>query len=215
MLVLGVDEAGRGPVIGPMIVCGLLVRKKDLNRLVELGVRDSKMLSPGKRVELVPFIVEVAVKHRFAIVDPEEIDRYVLHERLNLLEMEKIVEIIEDLRPDVVYVDAPGRSPKRFGEMLHKQTGVRVVAENHADRRYPLVGAASILAKVKRDMIIRRYHRIYGDFGSGYVGDPRTMSFLREYLRRRGKLPPIVRRSWRTCTSLIDEERKRTLSDFI
>ncbi len=215
MLVLGIDEAGRGPVIGPMILCGLLVRSEDLNKLVELGVKDSKMLSPERRVELVPFIIEVSVRHRLAVVEPEEIDRYVLHGRLNFLEMERMIEIVEDLKPDVVYVDAPGRNPKKFGEILHKQTGVRVVAENFADRRYPVVGAASILAKVKRDMIIKRYHRIYGDFGSGYVGDPKTMSFLREYLRKNGRLPPIARRSWRTCIDLIEEERRKTLLDFM
>ncbi|WP_069808351.1 ribonuclease HII [Vulcanisaeta thermophila] len=201
----GIDEAGRGPVIGPMVVA--LVVVSDDEKLIKMGVRDSKELSPRRRAELARMIMRAVDFYSYEVVEPRVIDEYVSRGLLNRLEAEVMARLISKalgmLSNGVVYVDSPDPLPDRFSELITRLLGsgnVRVVALNNADKLIPTVSAASILAKVKRDELIAELHRVYGDFGSGYPSDPRTMEFLRDWLRRYGELPPIVRRSWKTLS---------------
>lgn len=194
----GCDEAGRGPVIGPMViavVCG----NDDVFRA--LGVRDSKMLSPQRREVLFERIHEVSDSISHVIVKEEEIDRAVSKNGLNTLEAQVISGMIREGNEYVI--DCPDINERRFTDLLVKMTGnVNIRAEHKADLKYPLVSAASIVAKVLRDREVARIREEIGDFGSGYPSDPRTVEFLRSYFKKNGRLPPHIRKSWKTVNSI-------------
>lgn len=203
MLVGGVDEAGRGCVIGPLVVAGIAVKDENLPLLMELGVRDSKRLTPKKREALYPEILKLCARHQIIKVPPYIIDRAVrctkpLH-KLNRLEAQTMAKIIAELQPDKVFVDAADVLQERFGahiqECLTKQP--IIVSEHNADKNYIVVSAASVIAKVARDEEIVRLHGKYGDFGSGYLADDKTVGFLRYLLTEGdGFYPSCVRKSW-------------------
>ncbi|MEM3519964.1 MAG: ribonuclease HII [Candidatus Hadarchaeales archaeon] len=200
-MIAGIDEAGRGPVIGPMVICGILLEENDLERLRLGGVRDSKLLTPKRRQALADFIKTVARKHLLLHVSPLEIDAA---ENLNELEAMKFAEIINSLKPSAAFVDSTDPNPSLFRERLLRYLKVRprLVVENFADRKYVQVAAASILAKVERDAQIERLRREHGDFGSGYPADPKTRDFLKRWIEEKGDLPPFVRKSWETIKKL-------------
>lgn len=199
MITAGLDEAGRGPILGPMILCGVCFRSNDIPKLKEMGVKDSKLLSPRRREELSRKILDLAVSFRIVELDPSEIDLLRREKNLNEIEAETFARIIQELSPDVAYVDSPDPNPTLFEERLKRYLGEKVglVVENGADRRYLQVSAASILAKERRDKRIAELHERYGDFGSGYLTDPKTISFLREWVRTHGDLPEFARKSWK------------------
>jgi len=207
-LVAGVDEAGRGPVIGPLVVAGVLFEERDVARLHELGVRDSQLLTPAKRRELHPKILRLAKGHQVVRLSPRQIDSYVLRgqklRKLNWLEAINMAKIIERLRPDVAYVDASDVIASRFGEQILSLIPfqVRVISEHFADRNYPIVGAASIVAKVHRDQAVAKLRAKFGDLGSGYPSDPRTVHFLEQWSAEHGAMPSFVRKSWKTIRRL-------------
>jgi ribonuclease HII len=202
MLVCGIDDAGRGPVIGPLVIAGVLVDDKELHKLVGLGVKDSKLLSPARRGQLAPEIVRIASNYHVVRLSPAEIDGVVetgskLH-RLNRLEAHAMAEVITCLRPDIAYVDASDVLPRRYAEHIAEKVPfkVKIVSEHKADRTYPVVSAASIIAKVERDKAIAELTKVYGNLGSGYLSDSRTIVFLENWMRTHGSYPEFVRRSW-------------------
>lgn len=191
-------------MIGPLVIAGLVMRQENIESLIRIGVRDSKSLSGKARAILAPKIIELAEEHALVEILPQEVDSAVIRGRpmmrLNWLEAKYFSKILERLGPEVAYVDAPDRSPERFACQIlqNLNTPLRIIAEHRADVKYPIVSAASILAKVRRDTVISELKRLYGDFGSGYPSDPKTVNFLREWiLKNRGDLP-ILRRSWGT-----------------
>lgn len=209
-LIGGVDDAGRGCIIGPLVLAGVAVCEGKIGRLIEIGVRDSKMLSPSARARIYPLIKKVADKVVSVKIPPEEVDKYVSRRkkfvRLNLLEAEAAAKVIEELGAELVYVDASDTDPIRFkGNILAKlERKVEVISEHGADKSYPVVSAASIVAKVERDAEISLLRKEYGDFGSGYPSDPITIAFLRDWLARYGEIPSFARRSWKTWRRLVD-----------
>jgi ribonuclease HII len=217
MLIAGVDDAGRGPIIGPLVIAGVLVEEKEMNKLKALGVKDSKMLSPKRREQLAVSIKELALKHCVESLTPEEIDRVVetgrrLH-RLNRLEAHTMAKVIEHLRPDVVYVDASDVLPDRFKEHIAEELAfeVKIVSEHKADVKYPVVSAASIIAKVERDRAIQELSEKYGEIGSGYVADPKTVDFLKKWLATHGSYPWFVRKSWKPAKTLRSKYEARQM----
>ncbi len=203
MLIAGVDEAGRGCVIGPLLVAGVMVTAENLPSLIELGVKDSKLLSPKKREALYPEIISLSQKYQTVKVLPSQIDKVVessrrLH-KLNRLEAQTMAQVIEDLKPNEVYVDAADTVEQRFGNHIREclKTKTRIVSRHKADRIYPIVSAASIIAKVERDREIDSLRSEYGDFGSGYLTDSKTMIFLKKLLEKNGDYPSFVRKSWK------------------
>ncbi len=203
MLVAGIDDAGRGAVIGPLVIAGVLVEEEKLPKLTQLGIKDSKLLSPHRRETLAIEIKRIAQKHSIIKLPPKEIDEVVekgrkLH-KLNRLEAQTMAKIIEMLKPDIAYVDASDVIEERFKEHILECLPFRVeiVSEHKADRKYPIVSAASIIAKVVRDREIAEIASKYGDFGSGYPSDPRTMNFLQQCLEEQGEYPNFVRKSWK------------------
>jgi ribonuclease HII len=220
MLVAGVDDAGRGAVIGPLVIAGVLVKEEDLPKLKELGVKDSKLLSPHRREILAVEIRRIAVKFNVVKLSPREIDVVVnsgrkLH-KLNYLEAQTMARVIEALRPDMVYVDASDVLEERFKQHILECMSYKVdiVSEHKADRNYVAVSAASIIAKVERDKEIAELGKTLGDFGSGYPSDPRTMSFLKECCEELEEYPDFVRKSWKPAKRVRDQqgsEQKRLI----
>lgn len=205
MLVAGVDDAGRGCVIGPLAIAGVLMKEVDLPKLRQLGVRDSKLLSPYRREILAAEIKRVAEKYIVVKLSPKEIDDVVengrkLH-KLNRLEACAMAKVIEKLKPDKAYVDASDVLEQRFKQHILELLTfkVEVVSEHKADRNYPIVSAASIIAKVERDKEITELAAKHGDFGSGYATDPKTIDFLKQWIEKFGEYPDFVRKSWKTA----------------
>ncbi len=217
-LLCGIDEAGRGPVIGPMVIAIACIEEDNINKLHELGVKDSKELSKERRRILYEKLRKILTFLDYIIVNPEEIDKYVNEGKLNLLEYEKICELINRVirrfrnRDIVIYVDSPDVKAERFEEMLKRRfRNVEIYARHRADAEIPIVSAASIIAKYVRDREIEKLKMRYGDFGSGYPSDTRTIRFLLSYVAEHGDLPPIVRRSWKTCKNIVREVKRRRL----
>ncbi|MCW4020261.1 MAG: ribonuclease HII [Candidatus Bathyarchaeota archaeon] len=203
MLMCGVDDAGRGAVLGPLVIAGVLVCEEDLKKIVSLGVKDSKLISPPKRRRLAPEIVKIVKNHHIVRLAPAEIDEVVenggkLH-RLNRLEARAMAEVIRKLKPDVAYVDASDVLPERFKQHIAEEVpfDVQIVSEHKADKTYPVVSAASIIAKVERDEAIANLRSKYGDLGSGYISDRKTVGFLENWIRTHGSYPEFVRKSWK------------------
>jgi len=202
MLIAGIDDAGRGAVIGPLVIAGVLVDEKGLEKIEALGVRDSKTLTPKRREHLAVEILKIVKNHCIIKLLPKDIDRVVktgkkLH-RLNRLEAKAMAEVISHLRPDIAYVDASDVLPERFSRHIAEELTfkVQIVSEHKADKSYPVVSAASIVAKVERDRAISDLRRKYGEVGSGYASDRRTLEFLEEWIKTHGDYPDFVRKSW-------------------
>ncbi|HXY46986.1 MAG TPA: ribonuclease HII [Thermoplasmata archaeon] len=214
--ILGLDEAGRGSVIGPLVVGGFLVERSDVARLIAAGARDSKALTPGTRERVyleLPSIGECDA----IVLPPREIDQYVARGRLNELEARAFGALVARLGPDEVHADACDPVPRRFARAIARWSGrsVRILARHHADRDDPIVGAASIVAKVRRDRAIELLRRQLGDgVGSGYPSDPRTIEFLRERLRAEVTVPGWVRASWSTMQRVKPDRPACTLDSF-
>lgn len=208
MRVCGVDDAGRGAVIGPLVIAGVVIDFKEVSRLERLGVKDSKLLSPAKRWKLAPEIKRVVENHHVVQLSPAEIDRVVETgkklNRLNRLEARAMAKVITVLRPDVAYVDASDVLPERFGQHIAEEVpfNVKVISEHKADKTYPVVSAASIVAKVERDNAIDELKEKHGDLGSGYTSDPRTIRFLEGWIKAHGSFPNFVRKSWKPAKKL-------------
>ncbi|MEM1563858.1 MAG: ribonuclease HII [Candidatus Bathyarchaeia archaeon] len=208
MLVAGVDDAGRGSVIGPLVIAGILIDEGDIPKLVQLGVKDSKLLPPSRRETLAIEIRRIAKKHAVVKLSPSEIDKVVERGRklfrLNRLEAQAMAKVIELLKPDIAYVDASDVLEERFKQQILEYLPFRVeiVSEHKADRKYPVVSAASIVAKVERDREIAELKAKYGDFGCGYPTDPKTLEFLRRCLENFKEYPEFVRRSWKPAKKI-------------
>ncbi len=212
MLVAGVDEAGRGCVIGPLVVAGVMLKAENLPLLSELGVKDSKLLTPKKREALYPEIIRLTEKYQTIKVFPYQIDKAVesariLH-KLNRLEAQTMAQVIEALKPDEVYVDAADTVEHRFGNHIREclKIKTRIISKHKADRIFPVVSAASIIAKVERDREIAILKVEYGDFGSGYLTDGKTMSFLWQLLEKNDDYPSFVRKSWKPAKRAKNEK---------
>ena len=217
MLLAGVDDAGRGAVIGPLVIAGILLDENDLHELEVLKVKDSKLLSPLRREWFAEEIEKLALRHHVVEFPPAEIDRVVIqgrkYHRLNRLEACGMAEVILNLKPDVAFVDASDVIADRFGEHILERLAskVDVVSEHKADRNYPIVSAASILAKVRRDAEVAKLRNEYGDLGSGYASDHRTKNFLERWMREHGSYPECVRKSWETAKRIETEYFQRRI----
>jgi len=211
MLVAGVDEAGRGCVIGPLVVAGVTVQTENLRLLVELGVKDSKLLTAKKREALYPEIIKLTQNHHVIKVPPAQIDKVVRSSRvlhkLNRLEAQTMAKIIDALKPDEAYVDAADVLEQRFGNHISEclRFKTKIVSEHKADRTYPVVSAASIIAKVERDGEIAKLKVKYGDFGTGYLTDVKTRVFLKRLLEKDGDFPNCIRKSWKPAQKVKSE----------
>ena len=210
-MIAGIDEAGRGAVIGPMVIAGVLI--EDDTPLKELGVKDSKLLSPEQREELYKEIIKIARDFAVIKIPPSLIDDLRKRYSLNVIEAMKMAEIINAMKPKKVFLDCPQVSIEKFvlilkGMLKHQP---KIIAENFADAKYPVVAAASIIAKVERDREIEKLKKEFGfDFGVGYPHDKRTIEFLKMFK----EFPNCVRKSWSTAIEIKSAKAQKSLADF-
>ncbi len=209
----GVDEAGRGPVIGPLVVGAVAIPTADLSMLKEHGIRDSKDLTHKKRVAMADWFHQQAEQrgwlHQVIVCPPPRVDAAVVHNGLNLLEVELFAEALNPMRKNVekgvkILNDACDVNAQRFTDRIAARlTGwpwnqSSMTSEHKADTNHSIVGMASILAKVRRDEIIEALRvEIGAPIGSGYPSDPNTKAALTFLLS--GDTPhEALRWSWKT-----------------
>jgi ribonuclease HII len=209
---VGVDEAGKGPVLGPMVAAAVRV---DPTTLPD-GVDDSKRLSAERRTTLDARLRDGSATVAVAPVSVARIDDPATD--MNSLTVAAHAEAVAAVATDgdAVVVDAGDVDADRFGRRVRGavDADVTVRAEHRDDGSYPVVAAASVVAKVERDAAVERLATDYGDVGSGYPSDPTTREFLREWVRRRGELPDCARASWSTCDDLLAAAEQSALSEF-
>lgn len=228
MFILGIDDAGRGPLIGPMILAGVLLSYEQEKYLKNFEIRDSKVVSQTKRVELASIIRKNSSKIKIVEVFPNEIDFSIeMGINLNILEAKKTAEIIntineKEIRKEKikVIVDCPSNNIEAWCKTLlgfvSFKENLEVICEHKADANHLSVAAASILAKVKREekiCEIKKQFEKYGDVGSGYPSDPVT----RKFLIKNGKIlseSGIFRKSWSTWKEVFPEKGQSKLTDY-
>ncbi len=203
-----------------MVICGISFLSSKLNFLSELGVKDSKKLSSKKRSELAILLKENCLSYKIKIVPVDEIDGRISKKiTLNRLEELKMAEIIDELKPEEIYIDAADVNEKRFGLSIKKLLSFNpkfILSEHKADEKYPIVSAASIVAKHERDSIIERLKQIYGEFGSGYTSDRKTIEFIRNWIIKNKSIPHFARKSWETTKVLAEELiYNKKLTDYL
>jgi len=218
-MICGLDEAGRGPVIGPLVVAG--VNFNDDSKLIEFKVRDSKKLTPKRREILAEKIKQSCISYEVVVIPARDIDDMRKVMTLNEIEVNAFSKVIKMLKPDVCYVDSADVNEKRFADDILANLTFKpnIISKHKADDIYPVVSAASIIAKTKRDEEVRNIameleKRLGLPMGSGYPADPITQKFLRKWLDRYKNLPPHVRHSWQTTKNLLKEKSIKKLNDF-
>ena len=221
-LILGIDDSGRGPLIGPMILAGVLLDKNGEVALKKNNVRDSKIVSHPIRIKLAEIIKETALNYHITKASPEQIDKAITSRiNLNTLEAMKTAEIINELNNKKekikVIVDCPSVNIKAWRskllEFIEHKENLEVICEHKADANHVSVSAASILAKVTRDEEIEKLKKRYGNFGSGYPADPITKEFLKSSGNKL-KDSGLFRKTWQTWKTLFPVKGQSSLGDF-
>ncbi len=213
MFILGVDEAGRGPVIGPLVITGCMAEEAEIVKLQQMGAKDSKLLTPRQR-EFLFEKIKAVVKFHIIQIEPQEIDAAVNSDTLNLnwLEAHKTAEIINVLKPDKAIIDCPSTNIKKYEEYIKKllKHNAELMCCHRAEQ-YPIVAAASIISKVTRDREIEKIKKKYGDFGSGYPSDPKTKDFLGKNWDNH---PEMFRKSWASWKNHSKAKQQMKVADF-
>jgi len=203
MLICGVDDAGRGSLLGPLVIAGVSLKRSKIKKLSKMGVRDSKKLTPAARERLYKKIIEHADDYYITRISPKTIDRSVKKHQLNLLEAKYMAKVIAKLKPNISYVDSCDVNPKRYGKEIDKMANSgKIRSYHHADSRFVIVSAASILAKVNRDKAIAKLRKEHA-LGSGYPSDKKTINYVSNYISKNKVIPSFVRKSWKPVQKMI------------
>lgn len=220
--VIGIDEAGKGPVLGSMFIAFSIINLanglSELNsyqkKLKDIGVKDSKKLTPIKRNEIYEKIKPL-MDIKYAQLTPALIDTNNSRGgKLNELEIHSIIQILNEEKPDLIIIDALTANPEKFGDDILKRLSFksRIISENKADDKYEIVGAASIIAKELREQEIAQIkENIKLDCGSGYPSDSKTIEFLKKH-HKSEEFDFIFRKSWETFKAL--KNKNKSLADF-
>lgn len=223
MLTLGIDDAGRGPVIGPMILAGCLVDDKVEKEFKKLGVKDSKQLTQKRREYFSEIIKQKSETFEIVIVHPSEIDGK-NHDNINLNDLEaiKTAEIINKINKGLVkikvVVDCPSPNITKWKDFLKTKidnlSNLEVVCEHKADVNHVSVSAASILAKTTREIEMSKLKERYGnEIGSGYSSDPLTCRFLEKHAQKY-KEDGLFRQTWATWKNACSVKAQKKLNEF-
>jgi ribonuclease HII len=203
-----------------MVMVALAVEEEDLKKLEWLGVKDSKLLSSSAREELFERIHEFVKDFRVEVIEPDAIDLSLTEQNTNLnwLEADTTARMISEIAPKKAYIDCPSTNIPAYHQYMYNKIDsevrnrVDLYIEHKADAKYVVVSAASVIAKVIRDRAIDALKKkIKVDFGSGYLSDPKTQEFLRDY---HDKYPELFRRMWQPYKDVIEKKKQRSLSDF-
>jgi ribonuclease HII len=219
MRILGVDEAGRGPVIGSMFIASFEVSEEKIEKLETIGVKDSKKLSNQKREEIRDQLDDIG-SFTLKEIEASQIDEMREVMTLNEIELQAFVEVMKDSEADRFTVDLPEPDGDRFIKKIKKELpdkfqSKEFVAEHGADDEYPEVSAASIIAKSAREKHVEDLHQKYGyDFASGYPHDRPTIEFLEKFMEEKGELPEETRMSWSTAEKIVKESKQKSFDDY-
>lgn len=219
-IIVGLDEAGRGPVLGPLVMVALAIKEEDQKKLEWMGVKDSKQLSSEAREELFERIREVVHDFRIEVIEPDAIDLSLqsTHTNLNWLEAETSARMVSELDPDVIILDCPSPNIAAYREFVLERLSeavrkkATVLAEHKADVNHIIVSAASVIAKVIRDRQINHIiNKIGIDCGSGYMSDPKTQQFLEKYY---DTYPHLFRKGWQSYKNTEEKKKQKRLGEF-
>ncbi len=203
-----------------MVMVALAVEEENLKKLEWLGVKDSKLLSSSVREELFERIHELVYDFRVEVIEPDAIDLSLreAESNLNWLEADTTARMISEIAPNKAYIDCPSTNIPAYHQYLFNKidpdvrTRVDLIVEHKADARYIVVSAASVIAKVIRDRAVDAIkNKIKIDFGSGYLSDPKTQEFLKDY---HDKYPELFRRMWQPYKDVLDKKKQKSLGDF-
>ena len=210
----GVDEAGRGSVMGPLVVGAVYV--EDDSVLKEIGVRDSKKLTPKSRERMYDQIVTEAADYAIVIASAADIDDRRTRMSLTEVELEMFREAVSKIPVTRVYADCPDVNEMSFSSALSiRLNNITVIGRHKADDTYPVVSAASIVAKVTRDRMIEDISREFGvDIGSGYPSDQQTMDFIKGWIKKNGVSPKHTRNSWEPVRKLLSVSANTRITDW-
>ncbi len=216
MFVVGVDDAGRGPVVGPMVMAGIKIHIDDEKKLKDLGCKDSKLLTREKRDAMFEEIKKLAQEVSIHVIPVEEIDAAVISETSNLndLEAKHFTDIINTLKPDKAIIDCPSPNIPAYHQQISKKLTCTtdLSCEHKADFNHTIVAAASILAKVTRDREVDKLQKELGiDFGSGYLTDEKTQDFLKKHWKNH---PHAFRKTWAPYKALVEATKQKSLGEF-
>lgn len=233
IIIAGGDEAGRGAVLGPIVVSIVSISKGKEAKLARIGVRDSKMLTRKRRSFLYDEIYSIADEVKVYKIESSEINEAMKNKvSINELEALNFAKLIDSLekQPGCIFLDSPDVISERFGlrvslfskkPMLVKgikaerrereARPIKMVSEHKADSRYPVVSGASIIAKVTRDAEIEKMEGDLGiEIGSGYPSDKYTIEAIRKSLGD-GTLNGRLREYWKTLKYI----RQRRIDEFL
>ncbi len=203
--ICGIDDAGRGSMLGPLVIAGVSIDKKKIRKLSVLGVKDSKKLTPKRREDLYKKIISLVDSYYVSRISPKSIDTSVAKHGLNQLEAKHMAKVVTKLNADTSFVDSCDVNPARFGKEISRlSNNKKIRSYHHADSRFIVVSAASILAKVTRDRTIARLRKDH-DLGSGYPSDTKTIKFVKQYYKKQKTIPNFVRKSWKPTKKIIDK----------
>ena len=212
LLICGIDEAGRGSVIGPLVIAGINIKNSDIKKLEEIGVRDSKALTRKKRIFLFDQILNLSEFICIYKIDCKTIDEHVYQRQLNKLEGGIMSRIIKYLAADIAYVDSCDVNITKYTSYLKSNLDFKkntsIIAMHKADRINPAVSAASIIAKVTRDREIQILEESFQNIGSGYPSDKKTMYFINNWIKEYKEFPDFVRKSWRPIREITCKQSK-------
>lgn len=221
---VGIDDSGRGPVIGPLVMAAVLANKNQIKKLKEIGVKDSKKLSKKSRERLASEIKKIAQNYKIVKISASEIDEKA-DKKINLNIIEAYIAsllinaLVKNLDRVTVIVDCPSANIKRWKglllEYVKEKEKVNLRCEHKADSNYVIVGAASIIAKVSRDKEIERIKRIFDvEFGSGYPSDPLCQEFLKTRKAKELAKKGLIRKSWITWQREEKRTKQKKLTEF-
>jgi len=222
--VAGIDEAGRGPIIGPLVICVAAIEEGRENELITVGVKDSKLLTEKQREDILKYL-EKLVKYEIKILEPSDVDEALNSSETNLnwLEADHGAAILNKLDVKLggnikrCIIDCPSTNINAYKSYFssktdNKETTLQV--EHKADLNHVIVGAASIFAKVTREKELERLKKKYHvDFGSGYPSDPNTKKFLQENWND-PKLACLFRKTWETYKKLARSKEQTGLGEY-
>ncbi len=213
IVICGVDEAGKGSVLGPMVIAGVGTKSPDI--FLEIPVKDSKKLTPAAR-DLLYSRIKKHCRIATVVIEAHEIDAFRREMTMNTVVARAHADVIRRISPDIAYVDACDVNSVRYGQTVgeYLDNPCEIVSEHHADDKFPVVSAASIIAKVTRDRAITKLAKKYGDIGSGYPSDPATVHYLTAYIDKHSCPPVIARKSWKTVISMVARKEQSSLQKF-
>ena len=219
-LISGIDEAGRGSIIGPLVIASVTANKKTIKKFSRIGVKDSKKLSAKNREIFARIIMDESENVMISKLSGKKIDRAVKFRKeylknknfitnnkiigLNELEAHSMSKMIKKMNSHSVFVDSCDVKPERFKERIENRlnSNMKIYSSHKADEKYVVVAAASVVAKYMRDKEIFKLKRKFGEMGSGYPSDPATRIFLQKWLKKNKTMPDFTRKSWKTWENL-------------